>query len=197
MTTKEMQLENHIAVFEGALPSEACDYYIDYFEMTKKLNRTFTRGQLKDGTRLEKDDETLFLQDDWGALLKNDASPAISALGVLGEKYEEYTKVFASLRDAGRHCVFSIRLQKTSVGGGYHRWHFENDSRTNSNRVVVFMYYLNDVYEGGETEFLYQHKRYRPTKGTLMLWPASYTHTHRGNPPLSNDKYIITGWMEY
>jgi len=25
----------------------------------------------------------------------------------------------------------------------------------------------------------------------------AFTHTHRGNPPLSNTKYIMTGWLEY
>jgi hypothetical protein len=57
--------------------------------------------------------------------------------------------------------------------------------------------YLNDVEEGGETEFLHQGKRIKPTKGTLILAPASYTHAHRGNPPLSNDKIIITSWVEF
>ena len=59
------------------------------------------------------------------------------------------------------------------------------------------MLYLNDVKEGGETEFLYQHKRYQPKEGTLLIFPAGFTHTHRGNPPISNDKYIVTGWLEF
>ena len=57
--------------------------------------------------------------------------------------------------------------------------------------------YLNDVTEGGETEFLYQKCRFKPEKNTILIWPAQFTHVHRGNPPLSNDKYIITGWVEY
>tara|TARA_R110000868_G_scaffold16539_1_gene73910 strand:+ start:347 stop:526 length:180 start_codon:yes stop_codon:yes gene_type:complete len=59
------------------------------------------------------------------------------------------------------------------------------------------MLYLNDVEEGGETELLYQSRRIKPQKGTLTMFPASFTHTHRGNPPLSNDKYIVTGWVEF
>jgi hypothetical protein len=53
------------------------------------------------------------------------------------------------------------------------------------------------VQEGGETEFLYQHMRVKPEQGTLVIWPAAFTHTHRGNPPLSNEKYIVTGWTEF
>ena len=51
--------------------------------------------------------------------------------------------------------------------------------------------------EGGETEFLYQSLRVSPKKGTVIIWPSGYYHTHRGNPPLSGVKYLATGWLEY
>jgi hypothetical protein len=62
---------------------------------------------------------------------------------------------------------------------------------------MAFTYYLNNVNDGGETEFLYLKKRVKPIEGRLLIWPASYTHTHRGNPPLSHSKYIVTGWIEW
>jgi len=56
--------------------------------------------------------------------------------------------------------------------------------------------YLNDVPEGeGETEFLHQGIRCQPKRGSLVLFPAFFTHTHRGNPVFTTDKYIATGWM--
>ena len=58
------------------------------------------------------------------------------------------------------------------------------------------MMYLNDDFEGGETEFLYQNKRIVPKRGQFLIWPATYTHAHRGNPPLSGKKYITTSWIE-
>ena len=57
------------------------------------------------------------------------------------------------------------------------------------------MIYLNDVEDGGETEFLYQRKRVKPVRNRAVIWPGSYTHLHRGNPPLSGTKYVLTGWM--
>ena len=62
---------------------------------------------------------------------------------------------------------------------------------------MAFILYLNDVDEGGETEFLYQSRRVKAKAGTVVLWPAAYTHVHRGNPPLSGSKYILTGWLEF
>ena len=64
-------------------------------------------------------------------------------------------------------------------------------------RICAFLLYLNDVEEGGETEFLYLKKRFKPIKNRLLLWPAGYTHTHRGNQPINQSKYILTGWIEY
>ena len=59
------------------------------------------------------------------------------------------------------------------------------------------MLYLNDIpiENGGATEFIYQKLSIQPKKGTIVLWPATYTHTHRGGF-LTGDipKYIATGW---
>ena len=65
------------------------------------------------------------------------------------------------------------------------------------NRLLVFSLYLNDGYEGGETEFLFQKKRMKPQKDRLLIWPAQFTHTHRGNTVLKGDKYLLTGWVEF
>lgn len=193
-----MLVDQHIAIFENVLPKEMCDFYTTYFDTAKGLNKTLTRAQMGDSTKAYKDDETLFALEDWDLLLKKGNGKGIEvAMNVLAECYKEYADTYAALHEAEPHSVYSMRLQKTLVGGGYHHWHFENSSRLNSNRVAVFMFYLNDVEEGGETEFLYLHKRVKPKAGTLLIWPSSYTHTHRGNPPLSNDKYILTGWFEF
>ena len=89
-----------------------------------------------------------------------------------------------------------LNIQRTRKSEGYHAWHSENSAPGCTKRVLAHMMYLNDVEEGGETEFLYLGKRFTPIKGRLLIWPAGFTHTHRGNPPLSGDKYIATGWVE-
>jgi hypothetical protein len=59
------------------------------------------------------------------------------------------------------------------------------------------MYYLNDVEEGGETEFFYQGKKLAPRAGSLVIAPAGFTHTHKVHVPRSGDKYILTSWLLY
>ncbi len=80
------------------------------------------------------------------------------------------------------------------MGGGFHDWHYENPGLQSSPRKLVAQVYLNTIEEGGETEFLYINKRIKAKQGTLILFPASFTHTHRGNPPIGQDKYIMTTW---
>ena len=96
----------------------------------------------------------------------------------------------------------TINLQKYDKGvGNYLHWHSENypkahDSQCDAlHRTVLFMYYLNDVEEGGETDFFYQERKLKPKQGQLVIAPTSFTHTHRGNIPVSNDKYILTSWV--
>ena len=55
--------------------------------------------------------------------------------------------------------------------------------------------YLNDVEEGGETEFLHQSVRVKPKKGRIVIWPAAFPYVHRGNQPLSGEKYLLTSWI--
>jgi len=93
-----------------------------------------------------------------------------------------------------------INAQKYDVGeGGYPYWHSEIYPQQNStealHRNLLFMFYLNDVDEGGETEFFYQDLKIKPQAGTMVIAPAGFTHTHRGNVPISNDKYILTSWV--
>ena len=80
---------------------------------------------------------------------------------------------------------------------GYHNWHCEHSAMIKDRMTLLaFMVYLNDVDEGGETEFLYQHVRIKPEEGKFTICPTAWTHAHRGNPPLNGTKYIATAWVE-
>ena len=82
--------------------------------------------------------------------------------------------------------------------GGFYSWHTEQGrGEYSSNRMGVFMVYLNTVNKGGKTEFKHYELDVKPEKGTLIYWPASYTHRHRAAPDLKEDKYILTGWLSY
>jgi hypothetical protein len=90
------------------------------------------------------------------------------------------------------------KFQRSSTGGGFHTWHYEQGSgESNRARFGVWMIYLNTVETGGKTEFKFQDLQVKPEAGTLVIWPATYTHLHRAAPDLVGDKYIATGWFNF
>jgi hypothetical protein len=93
-----------------------------------------------------------------------------------------------------------IQAQKYAAGkGNYNYWHCEVYPQLPDNeplhRSLLFMFYLNDVTEGGQTDFYYQQQSIQPKAGRMVIAPAYFTHTHRGAVPVSNDKYILTSWI--
>lgn len=107
-------------------------------------------------------------------------------------KYSASSKAFFEVLSPG------WKFQRSDTGGGFHQWHHEQGSgRESPGRFAVWMLYLNDVEEGGQTEFKHQELAFTPTAGTLVIWPAAYTHIHRANPDLIGKKYIATGWFVY
>ena len=83
--------------------------------------------------------------------------------------------------------------------GGYPYWHSEISPRVGDterlHRVLLWTIYLNDGFGDGETDFPFQNRRITPKTGSLLLAPAGFTHTHRGNRPTGGDKYIATSWI--
>ena len=93
-----------------------------------------------------------------------------------------------------------LQIQKYDKGSGhYNAWHVEQEVLVTSNRLFVFILYLNDVEEGGETGFLFKEGddffKVKPKTGTLIIHPASWPFIHKGYMPLSSDKYILTTWL--
>lgn len=120
---------------------------------------------------------------------------------------EELVKVVNKYIEKFSYCTWGtswglledINIQYYPVGGGFKEWHCERSSSQypSTARHLAFMTYLNDVPEGGETEFFYQKIKVVPVKGLTLIWPADWTYTHRGIPSVTGEKYIITGWLSF
>ena len=93
----------------------------------------------------------------------------------------------------------AVNVQHYPPGGGYYSWHTERTAscEPSTSRHLVFMTYLNDVNEGGETEFFHQKLKIKPEKGLTLIWPADWTFTHRGVVAPNEDKYLITSWFNF
>ena len=91
-----------------------------------------------------------------------------------------------------------LSFQCYPKGGGFKQWHTErlNALPGTAFRHLVFMTYLNDVPDGG-TEWYHQDKYVEAKKGYTVIWPADWTHFHRGRVSKEHEKKIITGWFAY
>ena len=108
----------------------------------------------------------------------------------------------AALSGLARTCLRpgAVNLQWYAAGeGGYPYWHCElypRDERCETlHRHLLWTLYLNEGFEEGETEFLFQRRKVAPRTGSLLIAPTAFTHTHRGNRPQGADKFIATSWI--
>ena len=174
----EFDITDFIGVFPDAVEPTFCDYLCQYVDQASQVApRNFTHVK----------DKQICL----------DAFSPGEAKGLV-----EYVNgcLFYYINEVSYLTNFSyisalVLLQKTEPTQGYHMFHGENINWNVSDRTLAWMVYLNDVEEGGETEWLYQQRKIKPEKGTVVIWPGSFTHLHRGNPPMS-EKYIATGWYQ-
>lgn len=180
-----------------------CSTIIDFFDHCEKTNvglkrrDEFSKSDGMDKSAHHVKDRRIELS--YNAKLFN--LPPFEALTkslnqCLAECLDLYTEHYEVLRYFELQNTATL-VQKTRPGEGYHAWHCEDGMPANMHRrKLVWMIYLNDIKDGGETEFLYYGKRIQPKRGTLLIWPVNFTHAHRGNPPLKEDKYVATGWLE-
>jgi hypothetical protein len=88
------------------------------------------------------------------------------------------------------------KIQRYGVNEGGYEWFIDRASPEFpfTNRHLTFITFLNDVEIGGELDFFYQDFKVRPKKGLTLFWPSGWTHAHRALSPLSNSKYVVTGY---
>jgi len=195
-----MQLLNdHIAIFDSVLSEEFCDEIIDWWEKVNELVINSPEIQSKQDIMGVRDGRGINGQGnrkDISYFADVDNAPFEERLrGAINECAKEYITEYPNLGTEYHLSSRALKIQKTPPHGGYHVWHHEHGYGS-LGRVLVWTVYLNDIPEGeGETEFLYQGLKVNPKKGKVCLFPAAYTHLHRGNPPYSCDKYIATGWF--
>jgi len=182
-------LTDFISIYENALTPEYCKNWIEYIEYLRKEG-IITQEESKLHNR---DHETINFSNDDAFDLNSSDKLSRSFLPSIKNCVDNYLKDYSVL-GSGNYLLYDVKAKRIPVCGGFHAWHYENGGLEVSARQFVVQLYLNDDFDGGETEFLYQQRREKAVAGDVLMFPASFTHTHRGNPPLGGTKYIATSW---
>ena len=178
---------NFIEVYDNVLSKEECELLIRHFENVdpcrKQMNAVNKAKKI--GTTLMCDwEDDLF--DDFHNIIRD---PLEAAVQRYKKKHTSIDKICPWNQERG------YNVQRFDDGGGYITLNCEQDGPMVSRRMLVWMIYLNDAKSG--TEFPNQRKTTRAKTGRIVIWPAAWTHMHKGVIPNKGVKYMATGWCEY
>ena len=187
-------MKNFIEVFDDALSSVDCKYIIDYMN-TSGLMKT---GSVKtpEGTRVV---YKYKISSEMGIDIQ-DKNPINDIIGISLhhqiEKYKELHPQLAKIESWGVRERYN--LQKYEPNQAYFGLHCENEGPNfGINRVLVWMFYLNTVTDDGGTYFDNYDLTLNAVEGRCVIWPAYWTHMHRGIVSKTESKYIVTGWFNF
>jgi hypothetical protein len=183
---------------DNALSPELCNKFISAFEESDEKQPGVLYGP--DGissTNSKKSTDITFhpgyLQHDiWGGLL----SQLVNVIQYGKEDYIIRHQLAMSKMDPFEISPL-FNMQRYEPSEGFYGYHCERATLKHSNRVLVWMVYLNTITDRGETEFYYQHHFERPEQGKLVIWPSDWVYLHRGIPSPTQTKYILTGWFNH
>lgn len=187
---KIVEKKDHIMIFDDVVSKKNCNTIIKLFNLAEYSGHAI-KGQRYDLglNSLKRND---FYLGTWDLPTINDFVNT-----KVYECFDLYKTEFFQVESVNIEFE-EVKLQRTPIRGGFHDWHCEIGNISTIERCLVWMLYLNDVPENeGETEFLWQKLRVKPKAGRIVMWPAFFTHVHRGNPVYSHSKYVATGWGIY
>jgi hypothetical protein len=181
-------------IYEGKISKKVCKELIDLYESGENCDHKKLEGRIGKSV-VNKDfkecTESYYNGNQLPSLFKKELQKNIEAYK---KKY-----IYCDKMQETWGITEHVKIQKYNPSQFYKAWHFETNGTAGliGNRFLVFMAYLNTVQKGGQTEYLYQKKKFKAEEGKLLIWPAYWTHTHRGCVAPKETKYIITGWFNY
>jgi prolyl 4-hydroxylase len=174
--------------------NDLCTQIINFFEENKTLHRKGAIGSGIDQTKKKTTDIGINPRD-----LKNDKFKCFNNyMDELHKCFIDYQHQWPFMKSIIKDVdIGSFNVQKYSKGDHFSEVHAERGNPQHSERIFAWMTYLNDVDDGGKTNFTHYGIKIKPVIGKTLIWPAEWTHAHCGEILDNAEKYIITGWMNF
>ena len=177
-----------IEIYDNALSHEECDILISRFERSEQgRGAVWNNGQMGIDLSVKDSIELPNLRFSNGDLISNLIRTKLQF------SINKYIKKYSHIPQLNTWGVEDgYTFKKFEKGGGYKSWHHEHGPKNQSERILAWMFYLNDA---SGTEFMH-YPTVRAKIGRCVIWPAGLTHMHKSqiNKGL---KYIISGWIGY
>ena len=193
------EYKDFIGIYDESVPIDLCNVFVENWEMAQK-NRTIidlnkeNKTGITDQVRKDiRDDEVAFVGPLTSTIYPK--PPVQAYFDFLQECFNCYVERYSIKFEGGAIYNDIFKIHKVKKTEGYHKWHYERGTPSSMDRLMAYMTYLETPEKGGETEFLHQSLRVEPVVGRTLIWPAGFTHMHRGNPPLDGEKMYIDGWF--
>lgn len=196
----------YIYVNNSSLSKPLCNEIIQMYESDDSKYEGITKKgvdkNIKDTTDLVITDETKWIKIKKAIhkeLIKNlnnytEQLNLINDFVNLEQNTTSNFRYFANFKHPLEIPTFMVQRYNKNVGKFIYHDDSHNDVENKKYRIITFLWYLNDVFEGGETVFSGKYA-VKPTTGKLVLFPATWNYPHCGKIPISSDKYILTGWI--
>ena len=179
---------NYIEIYDNALSKKDCDLLISQFEKTFQVPG-YSAGGIDPDTKKCMELDRAYFGDN--TIISNILYPRLmSCIDKYNDKYIDLSPICPWKYDA------EYNFQKyDGEDDGYKVWHCEHGAKDHvSRRILAWMFYVNDAKCG--TEFM-NYPTIKAKRGRCVIWPAFWTHMHRGVIPNKGIKYIATGWVSY
>jgi|TARA_B100000767_G_scaffold37023_1_gene31286 prolyl 4-hydroxylase len=175
-------------------PFSLCDDLITYFESNVAAQKAGVTGLGRDLSAKDRIDISIApnqLELPGNEVFKTYVNSLFAC-------YKDYLAQWPFLEQIGQNLEMGkFNLGRYQRGQHFQKMHAERSGLGSLHRVLAWMTYLNDVDEGGETYFDHYDLTIKPRKGVTLIWPAEWTHAHKGNVLLGESKYMITGWLTF
>jgi hypothetical protein len=195
-------LRDGILVTDNALSEEICEVVVE--NLSKIIDELGRQGQTAGGVnttykkstdiRLVEETLALVTDDNIRLVLVNFVNSLHHAINVC---YSEYRRNMRALWHLSGMYDSGFQVQRYSKVNDYYREHVDSFPWIDelSTRALSVVVYLNDIEQGGETDFSLQDIKVKPKSGRICVFPSNFTHPHSGNPPLSSDKWIVSTFL--
>jgi hypothetical protein len=175
MNMTKLKIDNTL-IIDNALTNSECDTLIEEFSKDMRQEALNTRLNYE--------------YNQFGPEYNNEILNSL-----VSRSFSEYKKTYPTIdmtRDKWQ--LQSWRFKRFPPGKAFSAWHSEHET-ANPYRILCCLLYLSDHNCG--TEFHATGETVLSKKGRIMIFPAFWTHVHRGQVcPDNKERFIMSAYVD-